>query len=257
MELIDTHCHLDLEPLVLHLPKMLLEGVAAGVCGYVVPGVEPCGWHGIAQIATEYPQVFPAFGIHPMHASSLDDQVLAELAVWGKRGVAIGETGLDPTCAVPLETQEIAFREQIRLAVSLGLPLLVHCRKAFQRTLQVMRGERADSVGGVMHAFSGSVEMSREFIRLGFAISIAGTVTWPNAMKPLRLAGETPLEHLLLETDAPDMTPQKYRGRFNRPAWLPETALRLADIKGIPLEELAAATTANARRFLRLGSNQA
>lgn len=192
-----------------------------------------------------------------MNAACINEHILTELAERSRHGVAIGETGLDSTCGVPLETQESAFREQIRLAVKLGLPLLVHCRKAFQRTLQVMREERADRVGGIMHAFSGSAEMSREFIRLGFAISIAGTITWPNAVRPLRLASETALEHLVLETDAPDMTPHKYRGRFNRPAWMRETVLRLADVKGISLQELAAVTTANARRFLRLDSNKA
>ncbi len=148
--------------------------------------------------------------------------------------------------------QESAFREQLRLALRLGLPVLIHCRQVFQRTLRIMREERVEQVGGIMHAFSGSPEMAREFIRLGFAISICGTVTWPNAVRPLRLAGETALEHLVLETDAPDMTPQPYRKRFNRPAWMAETALRLAEIKGVSLESIAAVTTANARRVLRL-----
>lgn len=254
--MIDTHCHLDLEPLVLHLPPLLQEAVSSGVSGYVVPGVHPGGWHKISEIATEYPQIFPAFGIHPMHADSADDQVLEQLTRFAKQGVAIGETGLDPTRAAPMAKQEAVFREQIRLALMLGLPLLIHCRKAFQRTLQIMREEKADQVGGIMHAFSGSVEMSRDFIRLGFLISISGTITWPNAVKPIRLAGETPLEHLVLETDAPDMTPQKYRRRFNRPAWMLETAMRLADIKGVTPEELARVTTDNARRFLWLDGKQ-
>lgn len=250
--MIDTHCHLDLEPLILHLPQMLQEALSAGVSGYVVPGVHPGGWQKMSEIAVEYPLIFPAFGIHPMHAVSADDQVLEQLTGFAEQGVAIGETGLDPTCVAPMAKQETVFREQIRLALMLGLPLLIHCRKAFLRTLQIMREEKADQVGGIMHAFSGSVEMARDFIRLGFLISISGTITWPDAVKPVRLAAETPLEHLTLETDAPDMTPQKYRRRFNRPAWMLETALRLADIKGIPLQELAAITTANAVRILRL-----
>ena len=256
MKLIDTHCHLDLEPLVQHLPRTVEDATVAGLAGFVVPGVHPDNWGKISLLATEYAQIFPAFGIHPMHAACVDDQVLAELADSTRQGIAIGETGLDPTCAVPMETQETAFREQIRLAVRVGLPLIIHCRKAFNRTLQVMREERANLVGGIMHAFSGSLEMSREFIRLGFGISISGTITWPNAVKPLRLAVETALEHLVLETDAPDMTPQKYRGRFNRPAWMLETAMRLADIKGVTPEELARVTTDNARRFLWLDGKQ-
>jgi TatD DNase family protein len=251
--MIDTHCHLDLEPLVLSLPRMLQEAISAGVTGFVIPGVHSDGWQRISALATEYPCILPAFGIHPMHAVYADDRRLAVLAELLPQGVAIGEIGLDPSYTVPLEIQETAFREQLRLALKLGLPLLVHCRQAFQRTLRIMREERADQVGGIMHAFSGSPEMAREFIRIGFAIAISGTVTWANAVKPLRLASEIALEHLVLETDAPDMTPQPYRGRFNRPAWMLETASRLAEIRGIPLETVAAATAANSRRLLRLG----
>jgi len=153
-----------------------------------------------------------------------------------------------------LEEQEGVFREQLRLAVKLGLPVLVHCRQAFQRTFQIMREERAGNVGGIMHAFSGSTQMADKFIRLGFAISISGTITWANAVKPLRIAQETGLEHLVLETDAPDMTPQKYRGRFNRPAWIVETALKVAELQGVSLDTVVAATSANSTRVLRLAT---
>jgi TatD DNase family protein len=132
-----------------------------------------------------------------------------------------------------LETQERAFREQLRLAVSLGLPVLVHCRKAFQRTLQILQDEGARNVGGIMHAFSGSAEMAREFIRLGFAISISGMVTRDNSVRLQRLVRELPLESLVLETDAPDLTPQCYRGQPNQPAYLLETLKAVARIKGV------------------------
>ena len=196
--------------------------------------------------------IMPAYGIHPMHAGAANDLIFGLLTELALQGVAIGETGLDPAYTVSLEQQELVFREQIRVAVNSGMPLLVHCRRTFQRVATILREERADRVGGIMHAFSGSVEMAREFIRLGFAISISGTVTWHNAVKPLRVARELPLEHLVLETDAPDMTPERYRGRFNRPAWLTETALRVAEVRGISLEEVADATTAHVRRVLRL-----
>lgn len=250
--MIDTHCHLDLEPLVSHLPQLLQQAAAAGVTGFVVPGVHPDGWQRIAARATEYSHLLPAFGIHPMHAACADDRMLAELAQQAPFGVAIGEIGLDPSYAVHMDVQEAAFRGQLRLALKLGLPVLVHCRQAFQRTLQIMREEQAGQVGGIMHAFSGSPEMAREFIRLGFAISISGSVTWANAVRPLRLAGEIALEHLVLETDAPDMTPQPYGKRFNRPAWMAATALKVAEQRGVELEIVAAVTTANARRVLRM-----
>jgi TatD DNase family protein len=253
-ELIDSHCHLDLEPLKAGLPQLLHDASAAGVHGFVVPGVHPDGWPGISELADEYASVFPAYGIHPMHAGWLNDEIIHRLGELACHGAAIGETGLDPSYEVPLECQEIAFRQQIQMAVSCNLPLLVHCRQVFQRVLKVLREEGAGRVGGIMHAYSGSTEMAREFIRLGFAISISGTVTWNNAVKPLRVARELPLEHLVLETDAPDMTPQRYRGVFNRPAWMVETALRVAELRKIPMEDVARATTENVRRVLGMGS---
>ena len=257
LKLIDSHCHLDLEPLRSGLTHIMEEAVAAGVQGFVVPGVHPDGWDGISAVAAQYHMIMPAYGIHPMHAGCVTDQVLERLKGLSADGVAIGETGLDPAYPVSLELQERAFREQLRIAVKCGLPMLIHCRQAFQRVIKILREEHADQVGGIMHAFSGSVEMARDFIRLGFAISISGTVTWNNAVKPLRIARELPLEHLVLETDAPDMTPERHRRRFNRPAWITETALRVADIRGISVEDVALETTAAARRILRLDNASA
>ena len=231
--LIDTHCHLDLEPLYSQLAEVVSRAHQAGVGQFVVPGVHPDGWERISAVVKQHAQVFPAFGIHPMHAAAADDDNLSLLASYSATGVAIGEIGLDATYAVSLERQERAFREQLRLAVSLGMPVLVHCRRAFQRTLQIMREERVHHVGGIMHAFSGSPEMAREFIKLGYAISISGMLTRPNAVKPLRLVHGLSLEHLVLETDAPDMTPQRYRGEPNQPAYMIETLDFVAHIKGV------------------------
>jgi len=250
--LFDTHCHLDLEPLHSELTRIIEEANVARVIGIVVPGVHPDGWSEISALAAESRQIFPAYGIHPMHADTATDEVLARLSVLSSKGIALGETGLDPAYTVPLDLQERAFREQLRVAVNHGVPVLIHCRRAFQRVLRVMREEGVHQVGGIMHAYSGSVEMAPDFIRLGLAIAISGTVTWNNAVKPLRVARELPLEHLVLETDAPDMTPQRYRGTFNRPGWIGETALRVAEIRGVPIEEVARKTTDNARRVLRL-----
>jgi TatD DNase family protein len=252
LTLIDSHCHLDFEPLASDLSVILKDAASVGVQGFVVPGVHPDGWTGIAALAVEHPQIFPAFGIHPMHAGLVTDQLLDQLLELGAQGGAIGETGLDPTYQVPLELQERAFREQLRIAVASDLPVLIHCRKAFQRILEILREEHADRVGGIMHAYSGSPEMTSDFIKLGFAISLSGTVTWNNAVRPLRVARDLPLEHLVLETDAPDMTPERYRGVFNRPAWITETALKLAELRGISLEDVARVTTDNVRRVLRL-----
>ena len=231
--LIDSHCHLDLEPLCLRLATVLSDAYQAGVSAFVVPGVHPAGWDGMAVLASKHTAISPAFGIHPMHAECATDANLARLAALAPTGVAIGEIGLDPSYTVAMERQERAFREQLRLAVSLGLPVLIHCRRAFQRTLRVLQEEGAQQVGGIMHAFSGSSEMAREFIRLGFAISISGMLTRPNSIRLHRVVRELPLEALVLETDAPDMTPQRYRGQPNQPAYLLETLHAVAEIKGV------------------------
>ncbi|MDD2307999.1 MAG: TatD family hydrolase [Desulfuromonadaceae bacterium] len=251
--LIDSHCHLDQEPLISGVQHFMQEASAAGVLCFVVPGLHPDGWRGIAALAAENRSVLAAYGIHPMHAVCINDGNLELLREFAPLGVAIGEIGLDPLYQTPLALQEAVFREQLRVAVNLGLPVLIHCRRAFKRVLTILSEESAEQVGGIMHAFSGSVEMAREFIRIGFAISISGTVTWGNAVKPLRLVRELPLEHLVLETDAPDMAPERYRGAFNRPAWITETAQRVAEVRGVSLEDVARITTDNARRILRLG----
>jgi TatD DNase family protein len=249
--LIDTHCHLDLEPLSTRLEEVISRAHRAGVTQFVVPGVHPHGWERMTALAQKHAEIFPAFGIHPMHAAEADDDRLSQLAERADSAVAIGEIGLDPAYAVSLERQEEAFREQLRLAVSVGLPVLVHCRKAFQRTLRILQEEHAHQVGGIMHAFSGSPEMARDFIRLGFAISICGMITRESAVRPLRIVRELPLESLVLETDAPDLAPQRYRGQFNQPAYIVETLRAVAGIKGLEPLDVARSSRLVALNILR------
>jgi TatD DNase family protein len=250
---IDTHCHLDDPTLCDRLPEILRNARLAGVMRFVVPGVSPDGWEKIALLANAKEGIFPAFGLHPMLAHLYHEGLLAELARFAQKAVAIGEIGLDYLLDdVPRERQLTAFRGQLRLAVEVGLPLLIHCRRAFQDLLRILREERAERVGGAMHAFSGSTEVARECIGLGFAISVAGPVTYRNAVRPVDVAREIPLQHLLLETDAPDLTPEPFRGSGNEPAHLVATARKVAEIKGMTLDEVAAATTSNAERTFRL-----
>lgn len=248
--LIDTHCHLDQEVFSYRLPEILAAARQAGVTGFVVPGVHPADWERMAALARGQDRVFPAFGVHPMHADLVDDALLVRLESLARSGIAIGEIGLDPTYPIPLVVQEHAFRQQLRLAMFLGLPVLIHCRKSFQRTLQILLEEKCGQIRGIMHAFSGSVEMAREFIRLGFLISLSGTVTWTNAVRPLRLARELPLDALVLETDCPDMTPQAFRGQPNQPAYLAEVLRCVAQCRNDALLDVARQTTANAKSVL-------
>jgi TatD DNase family protein len=250
--LVDTHCHLDDPAFLARLPEVLSAGRRAGVAKYLVPGVGPEGWEGIARLAAAEDGIYPAFGLHPMLAGHFDGTLLERLRLFTGGAVAIGEIGLDYLVDVPRERQQAAFRAQLRLAVAAGLPVMIHCRRAFRDLLAILREEEVERVGGVMHAFSGSPEIARECVQLGLAIGVAGTVTYANAARPVEVVRQVPLEHLVLETDAPDLTPEPHRGKPNEPAFLVEIARRVAEIKGVTLEEVAAATTRNAERLFRL-----
>jgi len=247
--LIDTHCHLDLPPLFEQLDLLLGEARAVGVAQWVVPSVNPEGWQKIAALAAAYPDLRPAYGIHPLYACKPYDEYVRQLDDLAPSGVAIGEIGLDATVG-NFDQQEQLFREQLRIARCHGLPVLIHCRGAIGRTLGIMREEHAAEVGGIMHAFSGSLESARDCIKLGFAISLSGSLTRQNAVRPLQLARELPLNQLVLETDAPDLTPDRHRGLPNRPVWLLEVAEAVAKARGCSIEEIACSTTATARRVI-------
>jgi len=247
--LIDTHCHLDFSPLVEQLELLLDEARSVGITQWIVPAVHPDNWQKISTLCTHNPDLRPAYGIHPAHAAEVRAEHLQLLDKIATRGIAIGEIGLDRTSG-NFEQQEALFREQLRIARRHGLPALIHCRQAIGRTLEILREEQAKDNGGIMHAFSGSVESALECIKLGFAISLSGTITQGNALRVQRLARELPLEHLVLETDAPGQTPACHPGSPNRPAWLLDTATALAATKKIQIEELAEATTTTARKII-------
>jgi TatD DNase family protein len=251
--LIDTHCHLDDPTLLRRLPSVLAAAAAAGVGKFIVPGVSPDGWDAIASLAGERQEISPAFGLHPMHADQCDEKLLVRLARFARNAVAIGEIGLDYSLAdIPRETQIEAFRSQLRIAVDSGLPVLIHCRRAFQDMLKILREENVARVGGVMHAFSGSPEVALECIDMGLHIAVAGPVTYRNALKPLQVVRAVPFGCLVLETDAPDMTPEPHRGRDNEPAFLVEIARKVAEIKSVSVVEVEGVTTANALRLFRI-----
>lgn len=249
--LFDSHCHLDDPRLFPHLEKLLREAEAAGVTGFLVPGVAPRRWDRIRTLTAAYPQVYPAYGVHPMHAELLTPKAVSDLCQLATGASAIGEIGLDYLLPSPSrQVQQQAFRVQLRIAAEARLPVLLHCRKAFEDLLAIVREE--GTCGGVMHAFSGSLDSARSCLRLDLHISLAGSVTYANARRPLEVAAGVPLERLLLETDAPDLAPEPHRGSVNLPSYLLETATRVARIKGLPLDELARATTGNAARLFRL-----
>ncbi len=247
--LIDTHCHLDQPPLLGQLGSLLHEARAVGIARWLVPSLHPEGWSQLADLSRQLPELRPAYGIHPQFAANVTISHLQQLEQVAPDGVAIGEIGLDATYG-ELQRQEWLFREQIRIARHHGLPLLIHCRRAIGRTLTILREEKAAEVGGIMHAFSGSLESAQQCIKLGFVLSICGNITRSNAVRLRQLARSLPLEHLVVETDAPDMTPEQYRGHYNRPVWLLEVVAALARIRACPITTVVTATTATAQRVI-------
>lgn len=246
--LIDTHCHLDLLSPVDRLSAYLTDAESAGVRGWVVPGIHPGGWRGGADVCRHRNGIHAAFGIHPRHAGEVSDRDIEDLRQWARQGVAIGEVGLDRRHGYP-ERQEELFRRQIRIACERELPLLIHCSGMVGRTLTVLREERAQRVGGILHGYSGSFESAREFIRLGFALSPGDNLLRRNTDRPRRLVQALELSWLVLESDAPGPAVDSPR---NRPGFLAELAGCIATIIGCSSDEVVRETGRTAVRILPL-----
>jgi len=251
--LFDTHVHLDCLPAP-ELETALGAARGAGITRFLVPGIARAGWDDLFALATNLPGVRCAPGLHPQAAGDWDltaRRALAELLA-RPQCVAVGEIGLDAVVAVPMAVQEQVLREQLRLAIELGRPVLLHARRTTGRLLEILKEEDAGRIGGIWHAFSGSRETAREAIRLGFALALGGPLSWPEAERGAAIAGELPPEWMVLETDAPWRAPYPHRDEPNRPQWLALIAARLAELRGWSLEQTAGVTSANARRVLRL-----
>lgn len=248
--LIDTHLHLDFlaEP-----TQALAAARAAGVGAWLVPGVAPDRWSQLLAVVAATAGAWAAPGIHPQCAGEWRPELAVTLRDLAGRPqvVAIGEVGLDSHSAAEPACQEEVFRQMIRVARETGRPLLLHMRGATARTLKILREERAVEVGGIAHAFSGSLETARQLIALGFAIGVGGVVTFPEARRLVETVRRLPEEWLVLETDAPDLSPHPHRGRDNRPEWLTLIAARVGELRGWTAAETARITSANACRVLR------
>lgn len=253
----DTHAHLDLPPLGQDLETELRLARQQGVQGWLLPGVRRCGWAGLQACASNNPGVWAAPGLHPMAVADWSPAACAELEsmLSDKKVLAVGEVGLDALPGFPpVVVQEEALRGQIRLALAARRPLLIHCRRAFGRLLEILRQENAAQIGGIFHGFSGSLEVAQDAIRLNFAIGLGGVLTHPSARRLPQVAAKVPAEWLVLETDAPDLPPDPFRGQVNRPAYLSYVAEALATLRGWDLQETGRLTTANALRVLGLAA---
>ncbi|MHB8781781.1 MAG: TatD family hydrolase [Candidatus Geothermincolia bacterium] len=253
--LIDTHAHLDL--IDASCEQIVRKAGAAGVACIIDVGIDLESCRKAVAMAQASPQVYAAIGIHPHDASSIDDAVLGQLRELAAhpKVVAIGETGLDfYRNRSPRDAQERGFRLQIELACELGLALVVHDREAHARTLELLSEASLPPGRVVLHCFSGDAHMAEACLELGCHISLAGPLTFSNARSLREVTAALPLERLLLETDSPFLSPHPHRGKPNSPARLPLIAAALADVLGVTPEEVASATTANARRVFNLPS---
>jgi TatD DNase family protein len=251
--LIDTHCHLDVSEFDEDRAAVLTRARAAGVVAQVVPAVQRTGWPFLLQICRAEPDLFPALGLHPVYLDQHDDADVDALAqaVADEQPVAIGEIGLDWFVEQLDRTrQQALFERQLLVARDAGLPVILHVRRAHDAALAVLRRIRVR--GGIAHAYSGSLEQAWRYLDLGFRLGFGGMLTFERSTKLRRLARELPLDAIVLETDAPDLTVASHRGERNSPEYLPECLAALAEVRGEDPDVVAARTTTTARAVLAL-----
>jgi TatD DNase family protein len=248
--LVDSHCHLDFPEFQDRLPQVFDRMAEAGVGAALCISVTLEEFPRVLALAESRPNLFASVGVHPDYpdAGAVDEETLLRLAAH-PRIVAVGETGLDYyRLKGDLEWQRERFRTHIRAARRAGKPLVVHTRAAAEDTLRILKEEGADSVGGVMHCFTETVDVARAAVDLGFAISFSGIVTFRNAESLRDVARSLPLDALLVETDAPYLAPVPYRGKTNEPAFVRYVAEGVAAARGEPVAVIEDATTRNFAR---------
>lgn len=257
MKLIDTHCHLYDEAFDSDRDEAVRRAVEAGVCMMLLPDIDALSVERQERLAASNPTVFREMvGLHPTSIRPEYDhdleQVELRLRTNPDRYVAVGEIGMDLYWDRTYEAeQRDALRCQILLAQEFGKPVALHIRKAHNEVFGLLRDMNCSVYRGVMHCFGGSVQEARRAVEMGFHLGIGGVVTFKNATMA-QVVKEIPLENLLLETDAPYLAPVPYRGKRNESAFVVEVAKKIAEIKQIPLEQVAEQTTANARDLFRL-----
>jgi TatD DNase family protein len=265
-ELVDSHCHLDLEQFEADRRQVLDRAHAAGVGLIINPGIDVAHSRAALRLAEHYPNVYAAVGIHPNSSGDFSEHVLAEVRALAQhpKAVAIGEIGLDTHWdIVDIERQQVAFQAQLELAAELGLPVIIHSRETNDQVAAVLRdwvgGQKFKQsalarrpFAGVLHAFSGDAALAQEAYSWGFLLSLGGPVTFKNARSLHNLVPNLRLDRLMLETDAPYLTPHPYRGKRNEPAHIRLICEQVAQLYALSSAEVAAATTALAIRFFGL-----
>jgi TatD DNase family protein len=256
MELIDTHCHLTFEQLAEDIEAVVARSFAAGVTGWLTVGTDPQHNRKAVELTENFENMYAAVGIHPHDAKDVTAETLTELKelAQGEKVVALGETGLDfhYNFSSPSD-QKRAFAAQLKIAKELNLPVIIHCREAFDETMDILDQYGRGLKGVVFHCFSGSAVQAKVVLDYGFYISFTGVVTFKNADLIRKAAKIVPTDRLMLETDCPYMSPAPMRKqKINEPALMVHTAKHLAELKQMDLSDFANAVTATSKNFFDL-----
>ncbi|AIG24477.1 TatD family hydrolase [Brevibacillus sp. 7WMA2] len=253
--LFDTHAHLNAEQFDEDRDEVIARAKENGVSTIVNVGFNRETIPTTMELAEKYDFIYAVVGWHPQDAITMKEQDLEWLEELSKhpKVVGLGEMGLDYYWDTsPRDVQAEVFRKQIRLARKLQMPIIIHDRDAHQDIIEILREEKAGEVGGIMHCFSGSYELAKMALDMNFYISFGGPLTFKNAKRPKEVAAKIPLERILIETDCPYLTPHPFRGKRNESAYVKFVAEEMAQIHGLPYEELAKITANNARRLFNI-----
>jgi TatD DNase family protein len=253
--LIDAHAHLELEPLVADYERVVQRAAEAGVIAMVTVGIDLDDVRIALQIADRCENVFACVGFHPHNARWASDESLADMErlATHPKVVGYGEVGLDFfRNHSPRDRQIAAFQAQLAIAKRLGKPVVIHLRDAYGEGLDMLEAAAPFPSGGLIHCFSGTWEDATRAIALGFHVSIPGTVTYKKNDVLRGSVSRLPEDRILLETDCPFLAPEPFRGKDNEPALILHTARRVAEVRGVSLEEIGRTTTANAIRLFKL-----
>jgi TatD DNase family protein len=255
LSVIDSHAHLELEPLANDAAAVVERASIAGVVAIITVGIDLEDAKHALDIAQHFDQVFACVGFHPHNAKDVEDDGLARMEELARQPkvVGYGEVGLDFfRNRSPRDRQLAVFTDQLSLAKSLGKPVVVHLRDAYPEGLAMLEKAAPFASGGVIHCFSGNLDDANRALDLGFYISIPGTVTYKKNEVLRSIVAQLPSERLLLETDCPFLSPEPFRGRDNEPAFIIHTARKVAEVRSISLQEISRITTANAVRLFNL-----
>ena len=255
--LIDTHCHLDMDAYENDLGAVIQNAADSGISKIVTIGIDLSSSRKAVKLAKRFPRIWSTIGIHPHNAADIDADTYEQLIQLAQdktnKVVGYGEIGLDfAKNYAPRNIQIRNFELQLDIAKKLNLPVIIHDRDAHDETLNILKAHAPFPSRGVMHCFSGDIELAHKVINLGFYISIPGIVTFNKSDIMQQVAREIPLEKMILETDGPFLSPVPYRGKTNKPEYLLYTANKIAELRGITLDEVAKVTTFNAKTLFSL-----